>query len=199
MGHRHNPGGRWVLRGIDLALPARALVRVEGGNGMGKSTLLRLLAGIEAPAEGRITGRPARTAYVPERFPAALPLTVTGYLVHLGRIGPRLEAQSRNTPLTTARATHWTNQPRSVRATTSMAAPRCASRESSFAALRLALRAARSAAKRSSRMACGSFSSNCTVPPLVPGTEDTCVRKGHVGQSSRQSRSSISSDTFTNR
>ncbi len=86
MGHRHNPAGRWVLRGIDLALPARALVRVEGGNGMGKSTLLRLLAGIEAPAEGRITGRPARTAYVPERFPAALPLTATGYLVHLGRI-----------------------------------------------------------------------------------------------------------------
>ncbi|MGW9244225.1 ATP-binding cassette domain-containing protein [Streptomyces badius] len=86
VGHRHDPGGRWVLRGIDLALPARALVRVEGGNGMGKSTLLRLLAGIEAPAEGRITGRPARTAYVPERFPAALPLTVTGYLVHLGRI-----------------------------------------------------------------------------------------------------------------
>nr|WMP36086.1 ABC transporter [Streptomyces sp.] len=86
MGHRHNPAGRWVLRGIDLALPARALVRVEGGNGMGKSTLLRLLAGIEVPAEGRITGRPARTAYVPERFPAALPLTATGYLVHLGRI-----------------------------------------------------------------------------------------------------------------
>ncbi|MEU3051925.1 ABC transporter ATP-binding protein [Streptomyces griseus] len=75
-----------MLRGVDLALPARALVRVEGANGVGKSTLLRLLAGIDAPAEGRITGRPARTAYVPERFPAALPLTAAGYLVHLGRI-----------------------------------------------------------------------------------------------------------------
>ncbi|MFJ6510039.1 ATP-binding cassette domain-containing protein [Streptomyces sp. NPDC091406] len=75
-----------MLRGVDLALPTRSLVRVEGGNGAGKSTLLRLLAGIDAPAEGRITGRPARTAYVPERFPAALPLTATGYLVHLGRI-----------------------------------------------------------------------------------------------------------------
>ncbi|WP_257137661.1 ATP-binding cassette domain-containing protein, partial [Streptomyces sp. st115] len=75
-----------MLRGVDLALPVRALVRVEGANGVGKSTLLRLLAGIDAPAEGRITGRPARTAYVPERFPAALPLTATGYLVHLGRI-----------------------------------------------------------------------------------------------------------------
>ncbi|WP_343240427.1 ATP-binding cassette domain-containing protein [Streptomyces sp. SID14515] len=86
MGHRYGLRGAWVLRGVDLVLPARALVRVEGANGVGKSTLLRLLAGIDAPAEGRITGRPTRTAYVPERFPAALPLTATGYLVHLGRI-----------------------------------------------------------------------------------------------------------------
>lgn len=84
MGHRY--GGRWVLRGVDLTLPARALVRVEGANGTGKSTLLRLLAGIDTPAEGRITGRRARTAYVPERFPATLPLTAAGYLVHLGRV-----------------------------------------------------------------------------------------------------------------
>ncbi|MEW2124760.1 ATP-binding cassette domain-containing protein [Streptomyces sp. NPDC007259] len=75
-----------MLRGVDLALPTRALVRVEGANGTGKSTLLRLLAGIDAPSEGRITGRRPRTAYVPERFPAALPFTAAGYLVHLGRI-----------------------------------------------------------------------------------------------------------------
>nr|WSW66109.1 ATP-binding cassette domain-containing protein [Streptomyces sp. NBC_00995] len=75
-----------MLRGLDLGLPARSLVRVEGANGSGKSTLLRLLAGIDAPTEGRITGGRPRTAYVPERFPAALPFTAAGYLVHLGRI-----------------------------------------------------------------------------------------------------------------
>ncbi|MFF8290133.1 ATP-binding cassette domain-containing protein [Streptomyces sp. NPDC016309] len=75
-----------MLRGADLGLPAGALVRIEGGNGSGKSTLLRLIAGIDAPTEGRVTGRPRRTAYVPERFPAALPFTATGYLVHLGRV-----------------------------------------------------------------------------------------------------------------
>ncbi|MFF5770841.1 ATP-binding cassette domain-containing protein [Streptomyces californicus] len=86
VGHRYGLRGAWVLRGVDIALPARALVRVEGANGAGKSTLLRLLAGIDTPAEGRITGRRVRTAYVPERFSAALPLTATGYLVHLGRV-----------------------------------------------------------------------------------------------------------------
>ncbi|MFJ8252646.1 ATP-binding cassette domain-containing protein [Streptomyces sp. NPDC094466] len=86
VGHRYGLRGAWVLRGVDLTLPSGTLVRVEGANGAGKSTLLRLLAGIDAPAEGRITGRRTRTAYVPERFPAALPLTATGYLVHLGRI-----------------------------------------------------------------------------------------------------------------
>ncbi|MFD7533590.1 ATP-binding cassette domain-containing protein [Streptomyces sp. NPDC059849] len=75
-----------MLRGIDLDLPTHTLIRIEGANGTGKSTLLRLLAGIDAPTEGRITGRRARTAYVPERFPAALPFTASGYLVHLGRI-----------------------------------------------------------------------------------------------------------------
>lgn len=86
MGRRYGLAGPWVLRGVDLGLPPRSLVRVEGANGTGKSTLLRILAGIDAPTEGRITGGRPRTAYVPERFPAALPFTAAGYLVHLGRI-----------------------------------------------------------------------------------------------------------------
>ncbi|MEV4685502.1 ABC transporter ATP-binding protein [Streptomyces kurssanovii] len=85
MGRRYGLGGPWVLRGVDLDLRPGTLVRVQGANGSGKSTLLRLLAGIDAPSEGRITGRP-RTAYVPERFPAALPFTAAGYLTRLGRI-----------------------------------------------------------------------------------------------------------------
>ncbi|MER5706316.1 ATP-binding cassette domain-containing protein [Streptomyces sp. NPDC002122] len=86
VGRRYGPRGPWVLRGAVLDLPASSLVRVVGTNGTGKSTLLRLVAGIDAPSEGRVTGRPPRTAYVPERFPAALPFTATDYLVHLGRV-----------------------------------------------------------------------------------------------------------------
>ncbi|MGW0779330.1 ATP-binding cassette domain-containing protein [Streptomyces sp. NPDC002913] len=100
MGRRHGRRGPWVLRGVGLELPARTLVRVEGANGTGKSTLLRLLAGIDAPTEGRITGRP-RTAYVPERFPAALPFTAAGYLVHMGRVHGLTAAEA------TGRAEEW--------------------------------------------------------------------------------------------
>ncbi|MFJ9673769.1 ATP-binding cassette domain-containing protein [Streptomyces sp. NPDC101221] len=85
VGRRYGVRGPWVLRGVDLGVPPGVLVRVEGANGTGKSTLLRLLAGIDAPTEGRVTGRP-RTAYVPERFPPALPFTAARYLTHLGTV-----------------------------------------------------------------------------------------------------------------
>ncbi|MGP3986878.1 ABC transporter ATP-binding protein [Streptomyces sp. 3N207] len=86
VGRRYRTGGPWVLRGVDLEVRAGTLVRVEGGNGSGKSTLLRLVAGIDAPSAGRVRGRPRTRGYVPERFPAALPLTALGYLTHLGRV-----------------------------------------------------------------------------------------------------------------
>ncbi|MFI6944165.1 ATP-binding cassette domain-containing protein [Streptomyces sp. NPDC050418] len=100
VGRRYGIGGPWVLRGVGLSLPAGTLVRVTGANGTGKSTLLRLAAGIDAPTAGRIEGRP-RTAFVPERFPPALPFTAHGYLTHLGRI----HGLSRRTAR--ARAEHW--------------------------------------------------------------------------------------------
>ncbi|MFJ8955571.1 ATP-binding cassette domain-containing protein [Streptomyces sp. NPDC102381] len=84
-GRRYGLGGPWVLRGVDMDVPEGAVFRVRGPNGTGKSTLLRLVAGIDAPTEGRVIGRP-RTAYVPERFPPALPFTARAYLTHMGRI-----------------------------------------------------------------------------------------------------------------
>ncbi|WP_326794731.1 ATP-binding cassette domain-containing protein [Streptomyces sp. NBC_01808] len=95
VGRRYGRRGPWVLRGVDLRVPPGALVRVEGANGGGKSTLLRLLAGIDLPSAGRVADRPARTAYVPERFPAALPLTALGYLTHLGRVQGLRGAEAR--------------------------------------------------------------------------------------------------------
>ncbi|MCZ0992918.1 ABC transporter ATP-binding protein [Streptomyces noursei] len=100
VGRRYGLRGPWVLREVRLDVPAGALLRIEGTNGSGKSTLLRLLAGIDRPTTGRITGRP-RTAYVPERFPAALPFTAAGYLAHLGRV------HGLRTPEAADRAAEW--------------------------------------------------------------------------------------------
>jgi ABC-type Mn2+/Zn2+ transport system ATPase subunit len=76
----------WVLRDVTLDIPGSRLIRARGGNGGGKSTLLRLVAGVCEPTRGSVRDRPARRAYVPERFPAALPFTAHDYLCHLGRI-----------------------------------------------------------------------------------------------------------------
>ncbi|WP_245970608.1 ATP-binding cassette domain-containing protein [Streptomyces rishiriensis] len=94
VGRRYGLRGPWVLRNVHLELAPGSLTRIDGPNGSGKSTLLRLLAGIDAPTEGTVTGRP-RTAYVPERFPAALPFTALGYLTHLGTVHglPRASAE----------------------------------------------------------------------------------------------------------
>ncbi len=43
-----------ILRGISLTIPDGQLIVVTGPNGGGKSTLARLIAGIERPTEGRI-------------------------------------------------------------------------------------------------------------------------------------------------
>lgn len=44
-----------TLRGVDLHLPSGALVAMVGPNGCGKSTLIKLLVGLEQPAAGRIS------------------------------------------------------------------------------------------------------------------------------------------------
>lgn len=47
-------GGAPALRGIDLRIPEGSIVALLGANGAGKTTLLRTLAGLVAPASGRI-------------------------------------------------------------------------------------------------------------------------------------------------
>jgi ABC-2 type transport system ATP-binding protein len=59
-------------------------VAVRGANGVGKSTLLRLVAGISAPSRGRLVRAAAlRTGYAPEGFTAVAGLTGRAWLRQL--------------------------------------------------------------------------------------------------------------------
>lgn len=85
VGQRYGLRQPWIVRDVRMDLPAGRLIRLEGRNGTGKSTLLRVIAGVSMPSSGKVAGRPS-AGYVPERFPPALPFSAREYLTHLGRV-----------------------------------------------------------------------------------------------------------------
>ncbi|MET7374241.1 ABC transporter ATP-binding protein [Micromonospora arida] len=83
---RYHRRGPWVLQGIDVRIGPGEVAIVLGRNGVGKSTLLQVAAGVLRPGRGRVSDRPARVGWVPERFPADQPFTVTRYLTGMARV-----------------------------------------------------------------------------------------------------------------
>jgi ATP-binding cassette, subfamily F, member 3 len=63
-------GGRLVLAGVDLDVPAGARLGVLGPNGGGKSTLMRILVGLEEPDGGEVIRRRGLVdAFLPQLVP----------------------------------------------------------------------------------------------------------------------------------
>ncbi|MEU3350652.1 ATP-binding cassette domain-containing protein [Streptomyces sp. NPDC037389] len=86
VGVRYTRRGPRVLDGITLDLASGTVTAVVGGNGPGKSTLLKVAAGLRRPGSGSVHGRPDRIGYVPERLPAGMRLSARSYLLHMGRV-----------------------------------------------------------------------------------------------------------------
>ena len=72
-------GGRPIVRGVDLTVPAGQVLALLGTNGSGKSTLVRALLGVVPHTAGtvRLLGEPLgrdvpwrRVGYVPQRTAA---------------------------------------------------------------------------------------------------------------------------------
>src|SRR5437868_773152 len=61
-------GSFTVLDGVDVSIGPRTRLGVVGPNGVGKTTLLRLLAGIDQPDRGTVTSTPpsVRVGYLPQ-------------------------------------------------------------------------------------------------------------------------------------
>jgi len=78
-------GRRVVLTGIDLEVERGAAVRLAGPNGSGKTSLLRVLAGLAPPARGAVS-RACACAFVPEKVQLAGSLRVGEWLTVVRRL-----------------------------------------------------------------------------------------------------------------
>lgn len=78
-------GRRIVLRDVSLSLRAGAVVHVAGANGSGKTSLLRVLAGLARPRRGELR-RAGTCAFVPERVQLAPALRPAEWLGAMRRL-----------------------------------------------------------------------------------------------------------------
>ncbi|MEU4566685.1 ABC transporter ATP-binding protein [Micromonospora sp. NPDC023956] len=83
---RYHRRGPWVLRQADARVGPGEVAVVLGRNGAGKSTLLQVAAGVLRATRGRVVDRPRHVGWVPERFPADQPFTVSYYLTAMARV-----------------------------------------------------------------------------------------------------------------
>lgn len=80
-------GERVLFRGLNLALRSGEIVWVRGANGQGKTSLLRLLAGLARPEAGRIeSGAGRERVYVAHANALKDDLTVAESLMFLSRL-----------------------------------------------------------------------------------------------------------------
>lgn len=76
IGYPNQPGGRPLLTDLNLTLYQGQLVCFMGPNGIGKSTLIRTLAGLQAPLAGRVAIVPA-AGETEARIPESIALVLT--------------------------------------------------------------------------------------------------------------------------
>lgn len=75
-------GGQTILNQVSLSVGSRSRIGLVGPNGIGKTTLLRVLAGLEKPEEGRVERAPTTltVGYLPQEVDAVPGETLRAYL-----------------------------------------------------------------------------------------------------------------------
>lgn len=78
--------GRVIFHKVNMIVKQHEPIVVMGENGCGKTTLLKIIAGVLACSEGEIDCHPkTKISFVPDRFPK-LPFSVESYLMHMGQV-----------------------------------------------------------------------------------------------------------------
>ena len=81
-------GGRLLFEGLGLRVEAGGAVQIEGRNGAGKSSLLRMLAGLLRPAAGRIDN-PFRIGWAGHELALKPNMRLRDELTHWARLDGR--------------------------------------------------------------------------------------------------------------
>lgn len=84
-------GGRWLVRGVDMAVKPGEIITLIGPNGSGKSTTAKMALGLLTPDEGRARRHQSlRIGYAPQKVEVdwTLPLTVERFMSLTGRLAP---------------------------------------------------------------------------------------------------------------
>ncbi|MDR2940466.1 MAG: ATP-binding cassette domain-containing protein [Clostridiales bacterium] len=78
--------GKNVFSGLNMSIMQYEPIIVMGENGCGKSTFLKILAGIISPTEGQVKfNSKIKISYMPDRFPK-LNFSIKEYLFYMGKL-----------------------------------------------------------------------------------------------------------------
>ncbi|CAM3646322.1 ABC transporter ATP-binding protein [Polynucleobacter antarcticus] len=81
---------RWLFRNLDISLDAGEQLALQGASGVGKSTLLNLLAGLDQPDEGSLLLEGKDIAFLSAQEQLVLRRTVFGFVFQAFHLMPHL-------------------------------------------------------------------------------------------------------------
>lgn len=83
---------RWLFRGLNLSVAAGEQLALQGASGVGKSTLLNLMAGLDLPDEGKVSLKGKDLAKMNQTEQLALRRNIFGFVFQAFHLMPHLNA-----------------------------------------------------------------------------------------------------------